>query len=468
VPGTRAGASCWYTAGEMAVDETSDESQRIPELTLGAIPGVVVIWAHDRPAALTLPLTNRRLDIGRAAQEQLFAGDDRVSREHCRIELDDPGFIVTDLASRNGTFVAGARVEGRRACLEPPLIRVGRSLLWAVRDLRPFRAGVSVGSDGVVLGGLLRRAWAEIELLGRTGSTLCLRGESGSGKELAARAFHDLQRSSAAAPFVAVNCAAVPEGLAERLLFGARKGAFSGASGDVQGYLQAADGGTLFLDEVAELDLRVQAKLLRVLETREVLPLGATRPERVELRVCVASHADLAEQVAAGRFREDLYYRVGRPVVRVPPLRERLDELAWLIFGQVSAAGSALVASVRLVEECALRAWPGNVRELIGEVRRAALRAVQSGRSLVDVEDLAEDAGRRISISVPPAPGPVPAPAPEPSEAAPSDEAIERALIENAGNVTRTAKILGMHRNQLRRWLSKRPLIARRLLPDEP
>jgi transcriptional regulator of acetoin/glycerol metabolism len=447
----------------MPVEETSDESQRIPELTLGAIPGVVVIWTNDRPTELVLPLKNGRLDLGRAAQEQLFASDDRVSREHCRIEFDGTGWSVGDLDSKNGTFVRGVRIEGKQASLEPPLVRVGRCLLWAVSDVRPFRAGVTVEASGVVLGGLLRRAWAEIDLLGRSGSTLCLRGESGSGKELAARAFHDLHRTSTSAPFIGVNCAAVPEGLAERLLFGARKGAFSGATGDVQGYIQAADGGTLFLDEVAELDLRVQAKLLRVLETREVLPLGATRPERVELRVCVAAHADLAEQVTAGRFREDLYYRVGRPVVQIPPLRARLDELAWLIHGQVSATAEGLAASVRLVEACATRAWPGNVRELQGEVRRAAHRAQRAERSIVDLEDLAEDAGQRLTASIP-----APAAVENAAVPAPSDEDIERALGENAGNVTQTARVLGMHRNQLRRWLSKRPLIARRLLPDEP
>jgi transcriptional regulator of acetoin/glycerol metabolism len=447
----------------MPVEETSDESQRIPELTLGAIPGVVVIWTHDRPATLVLPLAKGRIDLGRAAQEQLFASDDRVSREHCRLEFDGTGWTVTDLESRNGTFVNGSRVVNAQSSLEPPLLRVGRCLLWAVSDVRPFRAGVTVEATGVVLGGLLRRAWAEIELLGRSGSTLCLRGESGSGKELAARAFHELHRGSGAAAFIGVNCAAIPEGLAERLLFGARKGAFSGATGDVQGYIKAADGGTLFLDEVAELDLRVQAKLLRVLETREVLPLGATRPEGVELRVCVASHADLAEQVAAGKFREDLYYRLGRPVVGIPPLRQRLDELAWLIHGEVSGAASGLSATVRLVEACATRAWPGNVRELIGEVRRAAHRALRAERQLVDLEDLAEDAGQRLTASAP-----APAPVEVPPAVAPSDDAIERALAENGGNVTQTARALGLHRNQLRRWLAKRPLIARRLLPDEP
>jgi len=447
----------------MPVDETSDESQRSPELTVGAIPGVVVIWTHDRPAQLVLPLAGGRLELGRAAQEELFENDDRVSREHCRLELDGPGWTVTDLDSKNGTFVQAVRVEGKKSSLEPPLLRVGRCLLWCADDIRPFRAGVNVDQDGVVLGGLLRRAWAEIDLLGRSGSTLCLQGESGAGKELGARVFHD-QRSTASAPFIGVNCAAIPEGLAERLLFGARKGAFSGASGDVQGYIQAADGGTLFLDEVAELDLRVQAKLLRVLETREVLPLGATRAERVELRVCVAAHSDLAEQVAAGKFREDLYYRVGRPVVRLPPLRARLDELSWLIHGEICAAAQGLSASVRLVEACATRAWPGNVRELKGEIRRAAQRALQAERQIVDVDDLAQEAGQRLQPSVAPAASIEKMPT---ASAAPSDEAIEHALAEHGGNVTQAARELGMHRNQLRRWLSKHPLTLRRLPPDE-
>ena len=448
----------------MSAEETSDESQRRPELILGGIPGIVVIWSHDRPAALTLPLVSGRLALGRTAQTDLFDTDDRVSREHCLIELDGPGWCVTDLDSRNGTFMRGVRVEGKKANLEPPLLRVGRSLLWCTDDIRPFRAGVTVQPDGVVRGGLLRRAWAEIDLVGRSGSTLCLQGESGAGKELAARAFHDLHRSSPSSPFVGVNCAAIPEGLAERLLFGARKGAFSGASSDVQGYIQAADGGTLFLDEVAELDSRVQAKLLRVLETREVLPLGATRAEPVELRICVASHADLAEQVTAGKFREDLYYRVARPVVRLPPLRARLDELAWLIHGTIGSVAPGMSATVRFVEACAIRPWPGNVRELIGDVRRAAHRALGAESQVVDADDLAEDAGQRLQTRPPAAAVEQTATASLP----PSDEAIERALAEHGGNVTRTARHLGMHRNQLRRWLSKHPLILERLPPDEP
>jgi transcriptional regulator with PAS, ATPase and Fis domain len=123
-----------------------------------------------------------------------------------------------------------------------------------------------------------------------------------------------------------VNCAAIPHGLAERLLFGTRRSAYSGATADSEGYVQAAHGGTLFLDEVAELDVQVQAKLLRALEAREVVPLGATRPRSEDVRICAATR-DLRGEVAKGRFREDLYFRIGRPEVRLPPLRERLEEM---------------------------------------------------------------------------------------------------------------------------------------------
>jgi transcriptional regulator with GAF, ATPase, and Fis domain len=434
-------------------DETIDESQRVPEPAPGATAGLLLIWNSERPTSAVLPLSEGRLDIGRSVQEKLFAADDRVSREHCVIEYDGTTWTVIDLDSRNGTFVQGERVIGRVARIERPLIRVGRALAWGVEDVRPYGAGVSLNDEGLLIGGRLKSVWAEIELTGRSDHTLCLRGESGSGKELAARAYHASSRTSASTPFIGTNCAAIPEGLAERLLFGTRRGAFSGASSDVQGYIQAADGGTLFLDEVAELDLRVQAKLLRVLETKEVLPLGATRPEPVEFRICVATHADLREAVAAGSFREDLYYRVGRPVVEIPPLRQRLDELGWFVQRELEKADMRLFASVRFVEACALRPWPGNVRELLGEARRAAQRALQGGRLLLEPDDLSAEAGRplREHTSAPPAAGPV-----RPGSSFPPDETIERVLAEHDGNVTRAARALDLHRNQLRRWLAKR------------
>jgi transcriptional regulator with GAF, ATPase, and Fis domain len=437
-------------------DETRDDSQRMPDPPATPQPGVVIVFAAGRPAALAFEVGAAGIEFGRGVPTGALEEDDRVSRLHVRVTRQSAGvWKVDDLASRNGTFVSGRRLESSDVFSSPVLVRIGRSLLWVVDDVRPFldssSPADSADAAGPVIGGALRRALGEIVLASQAGDTVFIRGESGAGKELAARAFHEARHGAASsAPFVAVNCAAIPEGLAERLLFGARKGAYSGATADADGYIQAADGGTLFLDEVAELDALVQAKLLRVLENREVLPLGAARPRKVTLTVCVASHKGLRDEVAAGRFREDLYYRIGRPEIRVPALRDRIDEVPRFIEREIRRVDPRLSASVAFVEACALRAWPGNVRELIGEARSAAHRALQTGGLVLEPEHLSRDAGAHLS-SRPPE-GDRSAKGPAPSW---TDEAVRKALAEHDGNVRGTARALGMHRNQLRRWLAK-------------
>jgi transcriptional regulator of acetoin/glycerol metabolism len=434
-------------------DETRDDASRAVEQQRRPRAGVVAIMMAGEPSCVSLEVPVIGLEIGRGTPAGWLEADDRVSRRHVRIRRSRGEWLLSDLESRNGTFVGGQPLTGELAFKGDVLIRVGRSLFWAVEDLTPFRQLEKPPrvEPGLVLGGRLRAAWDEIALASRSGSTMYVRGESGSGKELAARAFHAARfPDNAKAPFVAVNCAAIPEGLAERLLFGAQRGAFSGANADAEGYAQAAHKGTLFLDEIAELDPLVQAKLLRVLEMREVLPLGATRPRAVDIAVCVASHKNLRDEVARGRFREDLYFRLGRPEVQLPPLRERLDELPWLIACELGNVDQGLSAAVTFVEACALRAWPGNVRELLHEVRRAAHRALHEQVSLVEPRHLSNEAGLVIVDS-----------APEQSAqrravAVPSDDVIERVLDENGGNVRGTARALGMHRNQLRRWLERR------------
>jgi transcriptional regulator with PAS, ATPase and Fis domain len=217
---------------------------------------------------------------------------------------------------------------------------------------------------------------------------------------------------------VTVNCATIPKDLAERLLFGTVKGAYSGATSDAEGYLQAAHRGTLFLDEVAELEPGIQAKLLRVLETREVVPLGGTRPHPVDIGLCTATLRDLRDAVASGGFREDLYYRIGRPEVHLPPLRERPEEIPFLVEQAARSSGSK--AGAPLVEACLLRPWPGNIRELSTEVRAAAALAVAEGSDLVEPRHLAPQAGQRILSQRPPqgipahdAPQGAPSPPPE-------------------------------------------------------
>ncbi|HVW25314.1 MAG TPA: sigma 54-interacting transcriptional regulator [Polyangiaceae bacterium] len=444
-------------------DETYEDSQRVPRAASRPEPGVVAIFVAGQPALRALPVSESGVELGRSAPAGLLGDDERVSRRHVHVVRKEQRFVVTDLGTRNGTFVDGKRLEGSGTFTAPSLVRIGRSLLWAVEDISPFADGDAVPSlaAGPVVGGLLRRAWGEIALASKAEGTLFIRGESGSGKELAARAFHDASHhGSTSAPFVAVNCAAIPEGLSERLLFGARRGAYSGITADAEGYVQAADGGTLFLDEIAELDPLVQAKLLRVLETREVLPLGASRPQKVSIRICSASHKALRDEVSAGRFREDLYYRIGRPEVRIPPLRERIDELPAFIARELNAVDPRLTASATLVEACALRVWPGNVRELLREIRRAAHAASAEAELVVYPHHLASEAGVQVSVVVSPSDAPpavTGASAPPATAASFTDEQIAQALEDHGGNVRGTARALGLHRNQLRRWLEKHP-----------
>jgi DNA-binding NtrC family response regulator len=403
------------------------------------VPGVVVVFAGGKPKCVTISVDAGPLEIGRELLVDRDADDDAVSRTHAQIAFDGRRWSIRDLESRNGTFVDGERVR-ERVCERAPVIRLGRAILIAVADVTPFGHGIE-HDKSMVIGATLRATYDAIALAARLGSTLHFVGESGSGKELAAQRFH-ASGPRASGRFVAVNCAAIPEGVAERLLFGATKGAFSGADANVDGYVQTADGGTLFLDEIAELDLAVQAKLLRVLETQEVLAFGAAKPRRVTFGICSATHRDLRAAVAEKTFREDLFFRVGRPDVTIPALRERREEIAWHVERAIASCAADLAIDAAFLEACLVRHWPGNVRELVAEVRQAAHKAIAQGRRSVIAECLAADAGRSI--------------AQEASPARDVDRAsVEAALRECDGNVTGAAKALGMHRNQLRRWIAK-------------
>jgi len=430
----------WETARDSEVESGHDSAP---------VPGVVVVWSDRSPRLIALRIGPAGLVLGRETLAE--AHDDRMSRQHARVSWTGEQIRVADLGSRNGTHVGGRQIASIEVTAPAPVvIRVGRTVAIAVDDVRGFEGATVVTDDGVV-GPTLRAAWTAVERAARGGGALLVTGESGVGKELAARAFH--RASGVGGPLTAVNCAAIPAGLAERLLFGTRKGAYSGADRDADGYLAAADGGTLFLDEVAELELEVQAKLLRVLETGELLALGASRPRPVALRIVAATLRDLRGAVAAGRFRDDLYYRIGRPEVRVPALRERREEIPWLIARAIAARG--LPAHPSLIEACLLRPWPGNVRELMAEVGRAAHAAAEGGRPAVRAEDLDELAGRSHGPAEVAAADP--ALAPPRAIKLPDDDAILAALRAEGGNVSRTARRLGVHRNQLRRYLGKHP-----------
>ncbi len=436
-----------------AMPQTASDSELSRHDDDAPVAGLLVVWSDGSPQLATMRIPPPGLVLGRTN----LAGfeDDRLSRQHVRIRRSGTQFLVEDLGSRNGTFVGGAAVAAGELAVGPgAVLRIGRSLCLLVPDLRAFADSAVSHDGGVIAGPTLRRTWEAAARAARTGKTLLVTGESGVGKELVAKAFHAATGSTS--ELVAVNCAAIPAGVAERLLFGARKGAYSGADRDAPGYLAAADGGTLFLDEVAELELAVQAKLLRALETGELLPLGAARPQSVSVRVVAATLRDLRAEVAAGRFRDDLYFRIGRPDVAVPPLRERREEIPWLVSQATRAAG--LPAHHSLVEACLMRAWPGNIRELLGEISAAAALAVEAGSTSVRADDLAPTAGVAFEASAREASArEETAPSPGTPTPLPPHDRIVAVLREMSGNVTRAAKQLGLHRNQLRRYLAKHP-----------
>jgi two-component system nitrogen regulation response regulator GlnG len=222
----------------------------------------------------------------------------------------------------------------------------------------------------------------QVARVAESGFTVLVQGETGTGKELVARAIHQ-QSPRHQAPFVAVDCGAIPETLVESELFGHERGAFTGAQARREGYFQLARGGTLFLDEIGNIPLATQAKLLRALEQREVMPLGAARPVAVDTRIIAATNADLPEGVKAGRFRADLYYRVSEFTISLPPLRSRREDIGHLAQRFLDEVSMELRRPVRRVSDEAMAAllqheWPGNVRELRNVIRKAALLAADA------------------------------------------------------------------------------------------
>ncbi|HEX3764523.1 MAG TPA: sigma 54-interacting transcriptional regulator [Kofleriaceae bacterium] len=398
-------------------------------------PGAIKVFAAGAACFVPRALERAHAVIGRDAACDLVSEDARMSRRHSSVRFDGESWRVHDLGSRNGTFLDGAaapHIGGRRGVLA-----TGDTLFLLCDDVRPYLAESIEVTDGIVVGPTLRRAWRDIERAARVSPVVHLTGETGAGKELASRRFHDAG-PRARGPLVAVNCATLPATIAERLLFGARRGAYSGADSDADGYLAAADGGTLFLDEVAELPLEVQAKLLRVVEDGALWPLGAARPRRVDLGIVTATHGDLRAQVAAGRFRDDLYFRLGKPVVALPALRDRLEDVAFLIECALARLAPPRRPHASLVEAALRRAWPGNVRELVREIAAAAGAAPDAER--VRAEHLDARAGCPLGAAL------------QPGDDVPR---IRDALARERGNVSRAARALGMHRNQLRRWLAR-------------
>lgn len=333
----------------------------------------VLVEAVSGPAAgVRVPMATGLFSIGsEEGCDVRLTGDPSVSRRHLSVELLPGALNLRDLGSRNGTYYLGARIHLARVPLGSS-IRIGRTIV-RFTPISP-QAPVSHREElfGLVGPSLaMRRAFAVLEKLGPSDSTVLLRGESGTGKEEAARALHRLS-PRATRPFMVFECGSVKGELAHSELFGHLRGAFTGAHRGRAGAVEAAAGGTLLLDEVGELALEMQPLLLRLIETREFRRLGETAYRKADFRLLATTQRDLEAEVAAGRFRSDLFHRLSVMVVELPPLRARPEDLPALVahFAR-ELTGEEVPFSPATLAALQCSPWPGNVRQLRNAVERA-------------------------------------------------------------------------------------------------
>ena len=416
-----------------------------------------IVWRFPRsnvaPIGLAWPADGGvgdpgELILGRDAGCAVQLDGHDVSRRHAALRKvgSSAGTTLTDLGSRNGVRVNG-RPIATSALVAGDVVRLGG---W-VGVVTAAAGEVEEIAPGLWGGAAMRAAVTPLRGVAASDLPVVLEGETGTGKEVAAGALH--RWSGRGGPLVAVNCAALPEALAEGELFGYRRGAFTGADRASPGFFRAADGGTLLLDEISDLPLALQAKLLRVLEQREVQALGEARPLPIDVRVVVAGQQSLLESVRAGRFRADLLARLDGLTVRLPPLRQRREDVLPLFSRLLEDLGRGRVPAFEsdFAERLCVHDWPFNVRELVLLVRRiVALHGTETTLRAHHLPDRMgqESTGSRAAN----------APGPASHGAATSTEPVQLpallvALRASGGNVARAAAILGISRQRAYRLM---------------
>jgi len=376
-----------------------------------------------------------RIRIGRSLDCELSIDSDRASREHAEAEPFAGGLRITDLGSRNGTYIDGVRLGASPQVAAPgAVLRIGTLLLLVVEDIDVFLTERPMPGPPLVGGARTARLCRRLRDVAGSKVPLLLEGETGTGKDQAARYVHE--QSGRTGALVAVNCAAIPAELIESELFGHVRGAFSGASAPRVGLLRSADRGTLLLDEAGDLPLVAQAKLLRVLEDAAVRPVGQDTSVAVDVRFVAATNRPLASMVEEDRFRGDLYHRLAASTIMLPPLRHRVEDVPLLAQYFVRQATVSWTATA--MERCVLSLWPGNVRQLRNVVETIASRVHRDGRDTIGEEDLVELGGSDRGGA-------------EPADAG---AGVERAQLETAlrmerGNVLRVSRKLGISRGTL-------------------
>ena len=437
----------------VATQKTSDESP--------AFDGALVLRVEGSGKTLVLDDgAAGRLILGRGpAAALVLEGDARISRRHAAIDLVGDVVRIVDLGSTNGVLVDGVRVfdaqlrGGERVVIgDTSLVVERRSETSDVKLAGAWRFGRVVGKSRE-----MRRLYPLCAKLAAATVPVLIEGETGTGKEVLAEALHE-EGPRHAAPFVVLDCTTIAANLMESELFGHERGAFTGATTAREGVLAQADGGTLLIDEIGDLDLALQAKLLRAIEKLEFRPVGGTRTRRVDVRLLAATRRDLDAEVPAGRFRDDLYHRLAVARIELPPLRRRRGDVALLVaeicrrHGATSAAVDPETLARWETEE-----WPGNVREL----RNAVVRRLELGAEADALVTRARPQPRTesgdlatviASLLTTDAPLLV-------ARQRITDEFdrqyVERVLAAHDGNVTRAAEASGIARRHFHRLLAR-------------
>jgi DNA-binding NtrC family response regulator len=428
--------------------------------TLKALPlRLKLVFLSGPDAGKSHPLQERSYKLGTDSSCDIILKDRTVSRHHLTLVLGKNGITASDAGSRNGSFCEGMRFT--EIDVRPGVVlKLGTTELKVVPETSrdrviPPSASTSFGS---LVGGSrkMREVFTLLERLASGDADVLIQGETGTGKELCAEGIHEasLRRP---APFIIVDLAGIAPSLIESELFGHVKGAFTGAHADRAGAFERANGGTVFLDEVGELPLEIQPRLLRVLERRQVKRVGANDYRMVDVRVVAATHVDLEGAVKAGKFREDLFHRLAVLRVKLPPLRERPEDIPLLVDTVLARMGRAPgVLSDQTRAMLSQYPWPGNVREL----RNVVERVVNLGEeALPEVAPAPVDTGPRPSAT--PVPLEVELPFKEAKERL--IEGFERdylkSLLERCGgNISRAAREAGIARLYVRKLLKKHGL----------
>jgi DNA-binding NtrC family response regulator len=428
------------TRRELRTDVQSRES---PE---GGLPAAQVRVKQGTTEFLH-PIDADSFTVGKDPANALVVKDSFISSQHLQVTRSEAGFHVRDLNSTNGTYLGAVRLFEAEIPLNT-VLRVGETELL----FEPASQGQQEPSFHGLVGNdpAMRQLVELIQRVAPSNAVVTVLGESGTGKELVARALHELS-PRAGQPFIPLNCAALSPAVIESELFGHEKGAFTGAENRRAGAFEEAHGGTLFLDEVGELPLELQAKLLRVLESGEVKPVGTSRPFHVNVRVVAATHRELRAWARQGKFREDLYYRLGVMPLVLPPLRSRRSDIRPLAEHFVRAhtpRGQTVKFTAAALDKLQQHSWPGNVRELRNVVCRALL--MRKGPRL-DASDITFEEAFHL------APGDTEGPPLELPEGVTLEQMmqrLERQLIESTlrrcnNHKDRAAKELGLARSSL-------------------